>query len=149
MERRVGGLMQAKEDRERQDEESARKVQEEQTKKIEEQKQLETTQERQKAEQDFLKLSVEQAEKNPVLAKLAREKPMGALAMAYTAYHDFKATEDREPMMAELVATAEKILSGEEKNVGATVVPIDIPVEAMVRAKPRTVKVAPEKASDG
>lgn len=113
MERQIQLLVKEIQDRDKRAEEAAAQAKAEAERKAAEQAQAQQQAERQKAEQDFLKLSVEQAEKNPEIARLAKNKPMGALAMAYTAYHDFKEVEGREPTMAELVATAEKILAGE------------------------------------
>jgi len=69
-----------------------------------------------KAEQDFLKLAADNPEKYPTLARLVRKAPTMALGQAYAMYGLVKNDLGREPSLAEIAATIEKVFGDEDET---------------------------------
>lgn len=69
-----------------------------------------------KAEMDFLKLTVDGKEEYPALARLTKRAPQLAIAQAYAAHGLFKTEHGREPSLEEIATTVEKFLGGEDET---------------------------------
>lgn len=68
------------------------------------------------AEQNFLKLAAENPDKFPTLSKLVKRMPQMALGQAYAIYPIVKQDLGREPELAELAATIERVFGDDEEE---------------------------------